>query len=42
MTKICKVAFNNETFLMNCGDLLLDELAEDDRDAALHGLEGLA
>ena len=24
MTKICKVDFNNETFLMNCGDLLLD------------------
>jgi len=24
MTKICKVTFNNETFLMNCGDLLLD------------------
>jgi hypothetical protein len=24
MTKICKVTFNNEPFLVNCGDLLLD------------------
>jgi NAD(P)H-flavin reductase/ferredoxin len=24
MTKICKVTYNNETFLANCGDLLLD------------------
>ena len=24
MAKICKVTFNNETFLANCGDLLLD------------------
>src|SRR3984885_9216052 len=24
MTKICKVTFNNQPFLVNCGDLLLD------------------
>ena len=31
MSKTCKVTLNNEPFLANCGDLLL-ELGADERD----------